>query len=224
MGSLAQPGAEMSRERRDDVRDANAGGRRPGWIGRPTVKPSLLVLALALLMSVVLPLINSVTPYRHPVRRGEIAELADGITLVPTVGWDLSTGALVGHTRSPVGDTASTELVDGGVDFDVRVAPFSGTPSALLRRVQRISAELDHARGSGSAAHTYTVRTRQGVVGVGQDFVGVSREGSVVAFVFVPRGHRAREGVEIVVAGPKGPISRVRDDVAQMVRSIRART
>jgi hypothetical protein len=214
----------MSRERGDQLRDAEAAGRRPARIDRRTVKPSLLVLALALLMSVVLPLINRVTPYRQPVRRGEIAELAGGITLVPAAGWDLGTGAFAGHTRSPVGDTASTELVDGGVDFDVQAAPFSGTPSALLGRVRTISAELDHARGSGSAAHVYTVRTRQGVVGVGQDFAGVSRQGSVVAFVFALRGHRGGEGVEIVVAGPKGPISRVRNDVVAMVRSIRATT
>jgi hypothetical protein len=216
--------ADMSRERLDEVGDAKAAGRHPARIDGRTVRPSLLVLALATLMSVVLPLINSVTPYRHPVHRGEIAELAGGVTLVPAPGWDLGAGALAGHTRSPVGDTASTELVDGGVDFDVQAAPFSGTPSALLRRVQRISAELDHARGRGSAAHKYPVRTRQGVVGVGQDFVGVSRQGSVVAFVFALRGQRGGEGVEIVVAGPKGPISRVRNDVVAMVRSIRATT
>jgi len=224
MESSGQHTQKVSREREHEVRDAKAAGRRPAGIDRRTVKPSLLVLALALLMSVVLPWINDKTPYRHPVRKGDVAELAGGITLVPTAGWDLATGALAGHTRSPVGDVASTELVDGGVDFDVQAAPFSGTPSALLRRVQKISAALDHARGSGSAAHSYTVRTRQGVVGVGQDFVGVSRQGSVVAFVFRRRGQRGGEGVEIVVAGPKGPISRVRNDVAQMVRSIRATT
>ena len=196
--------------------------RRSAGIERWTVKPSLLVLALALLMSVVLPSINRHAPYRHPIRRGDTAQLAAGITLRPTAGWELSTGALVGHTRSPVGDTASTELVAGGVDFEVQAAPFTGTPLALLRRVKKISAELDHARGSGSATHIYTVRTGHGAVGVGQDFVGVSRQGSVAAFVFGPRGQAAGEGVEIVIAGPKGPIWRVRDDIVAMVRSIRA--
>jgi hypothetical protein len=198
--------------------------RRSPGIDRRTVRPALLVLGLAVLMSLVLPFINSKTPYRHPVRSGEIAQLASGITLVPSAGWDLSTGALLGHTRSPVGDTATTQLVDGGVEFDVQAAPFSGTPSALLRRVKKINAELDHQRGSGAASHSYTVKTRQGVVGVGEDFVGVSRQGSVVAFVFARRGQRAGEGVEIVVAGPKGPIARVRNDIVAMVRSIRATT
>jgi hypothetical protein len=203
------------------TRIEESGRRRVAGIDRGTVRPSLLVLGLAVLLSVVLPLINRETTYRHPVRRGELAELAGGITLVPAVGWDLASGALVGHTRSLVGSTATTELVDGGVKFDVQAASFAGTPSALLRRVRKISARLNHTRGSGAATHMYTVRTRQGVVGVGQDFIGVSRQGSVVAFVFRLRGQRTGEGVEIVVSGPKGPISRARDDVVAMIRSIR---
>ena len=199
-------------------------------IDRQTVKPALLVLALALLMSVVLPSIDSATPYRNSLHRGDIAELADGITLVPTAGWDLATGALVGHTRSVVGSTATTELVDGGVNFDVQVAPFAGKAVALLGRVNKISAELHHARGSASATRQYPVTTDQGVVGVGEDFVGVGRQGSVVAFVFRPAGQptsgsarqTTREGVEIVVSGPNGAISRRRGDIVSMIRSIRA--
>jgi hypothetical protein len=198
------------------------GHRRFAGIDRGTVAPSLLVLGLAVLMSVVLPSVNRGAPDRHPVRRGELAQLAGGITLVPAAGWDLATGALAGHTRSPVGNTATTELVDGGVKFGVQAAPFAATPSALLRRVNEISAELNHARGSGAATPTYTVRTRQGAVGVGQDLVGVSRQGSVVAFVFRLRGQTTGEGLVIVASGPKGPISRRRDDIVAMIRSIRA--
>jgi hypothetical protein len=196
-------------------------GRRFAGIDVRTVKPALLVLALAALMSIVLPSIDRETPYRNALRTGDIAELGDGITLVPTPGWDLATGALVGHTRTPVGSTATTELVDAGVDFYVQAAPFAGTPLALLRRVNKINAELDHARGSGTATRSYTVRTRQGVVGTGEDFVGVTRQGSVVAFVFASPGQSIGEGVEVVVAGPNGPISRRRDDIAAMIRSIR---
>jgi hypothetical protein len=199
-----------------------SGGRRFAGIDRRTVKPALLVLALAVLMSVVLPLIDGEAPYRDEVAKGDIAEIADGITLVPTLGWDLATGALVGHARSPVGSTAATQLVDGSVNVDVRAAPFDGTPSALLRRVNEIDAELDHARGSGAATtDRYAVTTRQGVVGAAEDFVGVDKQGSIVAFVFRSRGQSTREGVEIVVSGPKGPISRRRDDVVAMIRSIR---
>jgi hypothetical protein len=198
--------------------------RRFTGIDRQTVKPSLLVLALALLMSVVLPSIDRATRYRSSLHQGDVAELADGITLAPTAGWDLAAGALVGHTRSALGSTATTELVDGGVSFDVQAAPFAGTPSALLGRVNEIRAALRHVRGSGAATRRYPVTTRQGVIGVGEDFVGVARQGSIVAFVFGLPGQRMREGIEIVVSGPKGPISRRRADIVAMIRSIRRRS
>ena len=89
--------------------------RRSSWIDRRTALPALLVLALAVVMSVVLPLIDSGTPYHHAVHRGDVAQVADGLTLVPRPGWQLASGALVGHTRSPVGSTAATELVNGSV-------------------------------------------------------------------------------------------------------------
>ena len=209
---------------------ATSDGRRSNGIDRRTVGPALLVLALAVLMSVVLPLIDSTTPYHDEVHKGDIVELADGITLVPTAGWELATGAVVGQTRSPVGDTAQTELVHGSVDFYVKAAPFDGTPSALLTRVNQINADLRRSRGrAAETTHRYAVTTRQGIVGVAEDFVGVGRQGSLVAFVFRPRaastrsqGQPTREGVEIVVAGPKGPISRQRDHIVSMIRSIRA--
>jgi hypothetical protein len=202
---------------------------RSAGIDRRTVKPALLVLALAVLMSFVLPSIDRDTPYRDTVHNGDVAEIADGITLVPTPGWDLASGALAGHTRSPVGSTGTTELVDGSVDFEVQAAPFAGTPSALLSRINKINSDLEHARGRAAAmSDRYAVTTRQGVVGVAEDFVGVEKQGSIVAFVFRPptrstasRGQSTREGVEVVVSGPKGSISRRRDDIVAMIRSIR---
>jgi hypothetical protein len=199
--------------------------RRFSGIDRRTVGPALLVLGLAVVMSVVLPSIDSETAYRDQVHKGDIAEIADGITLVPAPGWDLASGALVGQTRSPIGSTATTELVDGSVTFSVQTAPFDGTPSALLARINKINADLHHARGrAAGTTDSYAVRTRQGVVGLAEDFVGVARQGSVVAFVFRSRGQSIRsqgEGVEIVAAGPTGAISRRRDDIVAMIRSIR---
>jgi hypothetical protein len=200
--------------------------RRVAGIDRQTIGPALLVLAFAVLMAVVLPSIDSKTSYRDAVHRGAVVAIADGLTLVPTPGWDLATGALVGHTRGSVGDTATTELIHGSVKLSVQAAPFDGTPSALLRRINKIGADLERAR---AATRRYPVTTRQGAAGVGEDFVGISRQGSVVAFVFRPQGRSsqaqgqpAREGVAIVVSGPKGPISRRRDDIVAMIRSIRS--
>ena len=203
--------------------------RRIAGIDRWTIAPALLVLALAVLMSVVLPRVDSETEYSDAVERDDVVQLADGITLVPTPGWNLASGALAGRTRSAVGSTGSTELIHGNVRFYVHAAPFDGTASALLRRIDEINADL---RAQGRTAQTtgrYTVTTRQGVAGVAEDFVSVARQGSVVAFVFGSRaqpagsdGQPANEGVEIVVSGPSGAMSRRRDDIVSMIRSIRA--
>jgi hypothetical protein len=209
---------------------ATSDGRRSYGIDRRTIGPALLVFALAVLMSIVLPHIDSATQYHDAVHNGDIVQLADGITLVPTAGWDLATGVVVGQTRSPVGDTAQTKLVHGSVDFYVQAAPFDGTPPALLTRVNQIDTDLHNSRARAAATtHRYAVTTRQGAVGVAKDFVGVARQGSVVAFVFRSRAastgsqrQSTREGLVIVVAGPTGPISRQRDHIVSMIRSIRA--
>jgi ferric-dicitrate binding protein FerR (iron transport regulator) len=203
--------------------------RRVFGFDRRTAGPALLVLGLAVAMSVVLPWIDSKTAYRDQVHEGNIVELADGITFVPATGWDLASGALVGEARSPIGSTATTELVDGSVTFDVQAAPFDGTPSALLARINMINGDLHHARGrAAGTTGSYQVTTRQGVVGVAEDFVSVARQGSLVAFVFDsrgkstrPRGRSSGEGVEIVAAGPTGAMSRRRGDIVAMIRSIR---
>ena len=207
------------------ARTVRADKRRSSGIDRRTVGPALLVLGLAVVMSVVLPSIDSETAYRDQVHKGDIVEIADGITLVPASGWDLASGALVGETRSPIGSTAATELVDGSVTLYVQTAPFGGTPSALLAQINKINADLHHARGrAAGTTDPYAVRTSQGVVGLAEDFVGVARQGSIVAFVLRARGQSIRsqgEGVEIVAAGPTGAISRRRDDIVAMIRSIR---
>jgi hypothetical protein len=201
-----------------------AAEQRRAGIDRRTVGPAMLVLALAALMGVALPSVDRATSYHDQVASGDVAQIADGLTLVPATGWDLATGALVGHTRSSVGTTATTEVTDGGVELQVQTAPFDGTPSALLARVNRINTDLGRLKG-GAAATTrhYAVTTRQGAPGVAEDFVGAHRQGTIATFVFPVRsqGEVARVGVEVVAAGPKDSISRRRDAIVEMIRSIR---
>jgi hypothetical protein len=203
---------------------AHSEERRLFGIDLGTVVPAVLVLALAAVMSIVLPSLDSSTAYRDQIHTGDTVQLAAGITLVPASGWDLASGALVGKARSAVGSTGSTELVHGSVEFSVQVAPFAGSPSRLLSRINKISHDLHRARGRAAGmTDRYAVRTRQGEVGVAENFTGVAREGSVVAFVFAARGQASpREGVEIVAAGPTDAMSRLRDDIVDMIESIRS--
>jgi hypothetical protein len=202
--------------------------RRVFGLDLETVGPALLVLVLAAVMSIVLPSIDTNTSYRNEVQHGDVVVLADGITLIPAASWDLASGSIAGKTRSPIGSTAATELVQGGLRLSVEAAPFAGTPSSLLTRINEIDANLADAKGrAAEMTDRYAVTTRQGIVGVAEDFVGVAREGSVIAFVFNPVARsatspRTREGVEVVVSGPADAISRKRGDIVAMIRSIRA--
>jgi hypothetical protein len=201
--------------------------RRFAGLDRSTILPSLLVLALAVLMSIVLPATDSRTDYRDAIRAGEVVKLGGGIILVPTPGWTLATGALAGRTRSPIGSTAATELDAGSVRLYVQAAPFTRSPSALLSRINTIDAKLAHMRGRTAATgRRYPVTTARGAVGVGEDFAGIAREGSVIAFVFDRRAstrtsQSAGEGLEVVVSGPAAALSRRRDEIVAMIRSIR---
>ena len=208
---------------------ATCEARRSAGVDRRTVGPALLVLALAVLMSVVLPSIDSATSYRDQVDKGDVAALADGLTLVPASGWDLATGALVGHTRSPVGTMSTTEVVDGSVELQVQAAPFDGTPSALLTRVNKIDSDLAPPAGRRRRAvpplcRQYAAggrRCRRGLRGRPQ--AGDDRRVRVP----LPRastssdGEPAGEGVTVVAAGLTASISRRRDDIVAMIRSIR---
>jgi hypothetical protein len=103
----------------------------------------------------------------------------------------------------------------------VQTAPFDGTPSALLTRVNEIDADLESVQGSaGATTRRYAVGTRHGAVGVAQDFVGIDKQGTIVAFVFRSHGQSTGEGVKVVVAGSNASISRRRDDIVAMIRSI----
>jgi hypothetical protein len=229
---LAAPAAILGEvmETQEATAESEIGDERRAGIDRWTVGPALLVLALAVLMSVVLPWVDSETEYSDAVDQGDVVQLAEGLTLVPASGWNLASGALAGQTRSAVGSTGSAELVRGDVRFDVQAAPFAGTASALLTRINEINADVRRAQGrTAQTTGRYTVTTRQGVTGVAEDFVGVTRRGSIMAFVFASRAQAASsdgqptdEGVEVVVSGPGGSLSRRRDEIVAMIRSIRA--
>jgi hypothetical protein len=179
-------------------------------------------------MSVVLPLIDAETAYRDEIDEGDVVQIADGLTLVPAPGWALAGGALVGETRSTVGATVDTQLVEGGVELDVQAAPFEGTPSALLTRVNELNEDLEHVRGSAATTRSYEVTTRQGAVGLAEDFEGVHKQGTIAVFVFdAPRqatgsdGEPTSEGVKIVASGAIGSTARRRDEIVRMIRSLR---
>lgn len=64
------------------------------WFGldRTTILPAAIVLAVAIVMSIVIPQINDAVSYDDPVVAGDVMELQYGITFVPAPGWGITDG------------------------------------------------------------------------------------------------------------------------------------
>ena len=180
------------------------------------------MLAFALFASLVLPAIDGAVGYDDEVVAGDVLDLARGeLTLVPAPGWNVEEGVRVGRTRSTTTAQSTTVLSDGDVRLTVTVAPFKGTPAALLARIDEINERFDDARGLGVAGKRFTIRTDAGAVGVAETFTRLKRQGTLAAFVVpVDNGRRSSEptGVQILVAGSEGALASRRADIDGMVR------
>lgn len=132
------------------------------WFGleRRTIKPTLVVLAIALLLIYGLPAVNAAIPWDNQTEAGDVLDLGDGATAVPPVGWQLEGGTLVGGPQA--GNDAL--LASGGTMIQLSVVRFDGTASAFLDQVQRSRSD-DPTRGQGPRD---TVITGDGLVGVVQ--------------------------------------------------------
>ena len=88
------------------------------WFGldRRTIRPTLAVFALAILMSVVLPVIDATPPYHDIVRAGDVLELEGNVTFVPEAGWGITSGLRAGHAPLSGEYPASATVEDGAMN------------------------------------------------------------------------------------------------------------
>ena len=103
-------------------------------VDRRTVAPTLAVFALAVVMSVVLPVINAKVPYHDIVKAGDIIELQGDVTFVPKgpAGVSHPVSALVDAPLS--GEYPSTATVEhGALKFRVHTGRFDGDAKKLAR-------------------------------------------------------------------------------------------
>ena len=66
-------------------------------LDRRTLRPTLTVFALVVVMSVVLPVINATVPYHDIVRPGDVMQIEGDVTFVPEAGWGITSGVRAGH-------------------------------------------------------------------------------------------------------------------------------
>jgi hypothetical protein len=196
-----------------DERWVPADERRFG-LDRRTLRPTLAVFALVILMSVVLPVINASVPYHDIARAGDVVELEGQVTFVPQAGWGITSGLRAGHAPLS-GEYPSTAVVEhGALKFTVRTGPFHGDTVQLLDQIEATSEALNRGRGVRINSTPTTVITTQGKEGASVHVTGPHTSGVIAAFVFGDRG------VEAVATGPSDAGTEPSVAVLRMIDSI----
>jgi hypothetical protein len=183
-------------------------------LDRRTLRPTLAVFALVILMSVVLPVINASVPYHDIARAGDVVELEGQVTFVPQAGWGITSGLRAGHAPLS-GEYPSTAVVEhGALKFTVRTGPFHGDTMQLLDQIEATSEALNRGRGVRINSTPTTVITTQGKEGASVHVTGPHTSGVIAAFVFGDRG------VEAVATGPSDAGTEPSVAVLRMIGSI----
>ena len=183
-------------------------------LDRRTIAPTLTVFALAFVMSVVLPLINTKVPYHDIVKAGDVIELRGDVTFVPEAGWGIKSGVRAGNAPLSGEYPDHATVVDADVKFTVRTAPFHGNANALLDQIEKTSDALNRGRGVHVTGRHTTIVTDQGKQGTTARVIGPQKSGVIAAFVFDGRGVAAE------ATGPSGSDQEPTAAVLRMIRSI----
>lgn len=183
-------------------------------VDRRTLAPTLAVFALAIVMSVVLPVTNAKVPYDDIVNAGDVVQLQGNVTFVPEAGWSITSGVRAGDVPLSGEYPATATVRDEAVKFTVHTAPFDGDANKLLDQIETTSEALNRGRGVRvTGAHT-TIATDQGKQGATARVTGPHTGGVIAAFVFGGRG------VEAVATGPSDTRPELTAAVLRMIRSI----
>jgi hypothetical protein len=186
------------------------------WFGldRRTIRPTLAVFALAILMSVVLPVIDAAVPYHDIVKAGDVLQVEGNVTFVPEAGWGITDGLRAGHAPLSGEYPATATVEDGAMKFTVRTGHFQGDARQLLDQIETTSEALNRGRGIRVTGAPTTLVTEQGKLGASVRVTGPHTAGVIAAFVFGTRG------VEAVATGPSDAGSEFTAAVLRMVDSI----
>lgn len=196
-----------------DERWVPADERRFG-LDRRTLRPTLAVFALAVLMAVVLPLLNASVPYHNVVKAGDVIEVEGHVTFVPEAGWGITSGLRAGHPTLSGQYPATAVVEDGALRFTLRTGLFQGNADQLLDQIEQTSEALNGGRGVHVTGRPATLVTAQGKEGATVHITGPHTSGVIAAFVF------GRRGVEAVATGPSDGDSEPSTAVLRMIGSI----
>jgi hypothetical protein len=183
-------------------------------VDRRTIGPTLTVFALAVAMSVVLPIINAKVPYHDIVKAGDVIQLQGKVTFVPEAGWGITSGVRAGDAPLSGAYPATATVENGALRFRVHTGRFDGDANKLLDQIETTSEALNRGRGVHVTGEQTTIVTDQGMQGATVRVTGPHTGGVIAAFVFEGRG------VEAVATGPSDTGPQPTATIFRMIRSI----
>ena len=188
------------------------------WLGldRRTLLPGLLVLALALLLRSVVPLIDRAVPGHDVVRAGDRFDLGAGLSIAPPVGWQIVDGILVGaRTVQPGTGSPTAAVVRSGISAQMAVSTFAGDAGALLDQINR-NDERSGERPAFTADSDRTAITATGeVTGLAESYTSTSQDGVIAAYTFPDD-----RGLAVEVVGDRDQLAARSGQIDAMLRSV----
>jgi hypothetical protein len=184
-------------------------------LDRRTFPFALAALAVWALWALVVPWIDERVEWDDPIRAGDIIQVTDDVTFTPATGWGLESG-LRTTDRTASGATAAPNVVltHDGVLFQIQPGPWDGSPAELLRQIAKITTTMSGGESLHVSGSVQPIETAAGIRGVGQSFRSPRVDGLIAAFVY------GDEGLEIVVAGPRGQLAAQAAEVRRMIASL----
>jgi hypothetical protein len=149
MGSMPDPEADNS--------STSAPRFEPedGWVpadvrifgvDRRTIGPTLTVFALAVAMSLVLPVVNAKEPYHDIVKAGDVMQLQGDVIFVPEAGWGITSGVRAGDAPLSGAYPATATVENGALRFRVHTGRFDGDANKLLDQIETTSEAQPRSR------------------------------------------------------------------------------
>ncbi|SEE50603.1 hypothetical protein [Jiangella alba] len=168
------------------------------WFGfdRRTLRPTLIVAAVALAMNLIVPAIDDAIPTDDPIRAGDEVVLRDEVSFAPAAGWNLDEGVRRDEVPSAGNPPARAVVTSGDTSFEVITGTFDGDARQLLAQIKDTTDALNDSAGLHVTGDPVTITTEDGVRGLLSRFNGTASEGVLAAFVVDD------VGVEIVATSP----------------------
>ncbi len=182
-------------------------------LDRRSMPPALFVIVVFVLLTIVVPRVNSALDWDDPAQAGEQLALTDTIYFAPVAGWDVETGFRVipGDSDQKAGDVS---LAGDGVTFQISPDSFDGSSTELLDQVEKVTSRTSDPSFRVEGDRT-TVTTATGETGVVQPYSSIHGDGLAAAFVI------DGTGLKITAYGPPTQMTAATEDIRDMITSIR---